>query len=497
MILLEFTEWLNEAISTGNIDRAAELITTYLVKHTPHLIFRMPGYEEFSNSKNRGFGIRLFYGNDDSIRFNWVHTNFSSAELDSVDVWEGGGGKDPTWHLEFDRELSLVTILPTIVQILTAPNIKPEDIIAIPDPFEPMRLEENISDDPFEIVINSLKAGEKVPLTALANKTATYKIIQYIREHYANLFAKDGRDTIFKGLHSDVEKIKAMRDTILHAVGAVKVKVVPGGTGEKYTGDTKFDAMDKEGLEHLAYEDQLKDLEGLIRLTIKGASNALFIAGRGGVGKTHTVEKVLSDAGLRDGDGYFKITGSASAGGIYRELFKHRNDLVLFDDADGALSDQDSRNLIKAATDTKKVRKLSWMKASKNLLDPDVITDADIEQGMLPTYYEFKGQIVFISNLAIDKLDPDKALRTRALMISIDPTDEEVLNFMRKICNGIPLDDGLILSDAERTEVVDLIGQNKNDLNIRKLIRGLNIRAGAAAAGVGGTEWQRLVKRYS
>lgn len=491
-MIVEFVEWLNEAISVGNTDRAAELIVSYLNKNTHHKFWRMPGHEEFSNSLNHGFGIRLFFGDNDSIRFNWQQAEFSSAELDSIDVWEGGESRDPSWHLKFDHELSLVTILPCVAQILSAPNIKEEDIIAIPDTFGSLM---EAQDDPFDQVIDCLKPGDIVPLTTLSAKTATYKIIQYIRDHYANLFAKDGRNTIFKGVHTDIEKIKSARSKILQAIGATNVKVSPGGSGEKYTGDTKYDAMDSKGLEHLAYEDQLKDLEGLIRLTIKGASNALFIAGRGGVGKTHTVEKVLSDAGLRDGDGYFKITGSASAGGMYRELFKHRNDLILFDDADGALSDQDSRNLIKAATDTKKVRKLSWMKASKNLIDPDIISDLDIEQGMLPTYYEFKGQIVFISNLTIDKLDPDKALRTRALMISIDPTDDEVLNFMRKICDGIPLDDGLVLDTDQRRQVVDLIGQNKNDLNIRKLIRGLNIRAGAAAAGV--QEWERMVRRYS
>jgi hypothetical protein len=491
-MILEFVEWLNEAISVGNTDRAADLIMGYLNKHTHHKFWRMSGVEEFQNSENHGFGLRFFYDHDSSIRFNWDKENISSAELDSIDVWEASGGKNPTWHLEFDHELSLATILPCIAQILSAPDIKAEDIIAIPDQYG--MLEEN-SDDPFDYVLEQLQPGEVVPLTQLASKSTHYKVVQYIRAHWANLFAKDGRNTIFKGIHSDLEKIRAEKQKILHAIGAVKVSVKPGGSNETYTGDTKYDAMDKEGLERLAYEDQLKDLEGLVRLTIKGAAKALFIAGRGGIGKTHTVEKVLADAGLRDGDGYYLITGSASATGIYRELFKHRNDLVVFDDCDGALADQDSRNIIKAATDTKKVRKISWIKGGKDLLDPDVITDADIEQGKKPTYYEFKGQIVFISNLSIDKLDPDKALRTRALMISIDPTDEEVLNFMRKICGGIPLDDGNELNQDQRNEVVDLIAKNKNELNIRKLIRGLNMRASAVVAGV--DNWQSMVTRYS
>ncbi len=212
---------------------------------------------------------------------------------------------------------------------------------------------------------------------------------------------------------------------------------------------------------------------------------------------THSVEKTLKELGLKDGEGMFKITGSASASGIYSMLFKHRKDVILFDDADGALADQDSRNLIKAATDTVKVRKLVWMKKAKNLMDPNVITDADIEDGFIPTHFEFEGKVIFISNLSINKLDPDGALRTRALMIAIDPTDEEVLNFMKKICLTMDLEDGLKLDDTKRLEVVDLIGQGESaSLNLRKLVRGLNIRAGLETAG-GDTNWQRLIKLYA
>jgi hypothetical protein len=177
-------------------------------------------------------------------------------------------------------------------------------------------------------------------------------------------------------------------------------------------------------------------------------------------------------------------------------LFQHRKEVVLFDDADGALADQDGRNLIKAATDTSKIRKLAWAKNAKNLIDSDEITDAQIDAGMLPTSYEFTGRVIFISNLSINKLDPDRALRTRALMISIDPTDEEVVEFMRKIVNRIPLEDNLSLDPEERTEVIGLIDAGaKEDLNIRKLVRSLNIRASAKAGGI--ASWQRLIKLYA
>ncbi|MGB9693458.1 MAG: hypothetical protein ACPLYF_01290, partial [Fervidobacterium sp.] len=282
-------------------------------------------------------------------------------------------------------------------------------------------------------------------------------------------------------------------DKILTKIGSTKMQVTRGGTGDTVKIDPKLQAIEDAGISKVAYEDQLKDLSGLIKLVVRGASNALFIAGRGGVGKTHTVESELAALGLRDGDGYFKNTGSASAIGIYKLLYKHRNEIILFDDSDGALADQDSRNIFKAATDTKKVRKLVWNKDSKNLVDPEYMDEDDETQ--IPKYFEFTGRIIFISNLSIDKLDPDGALRTRALMISIDPSDEEVINFMEKIVDSIPLEDGLELDSAARKEVVEQMRKStrKGDVSIRKLVRGLNMRAALGP----GDDWVRLVNLYA
>lgn len=220
-------------------------------------------------------------------------------------------------------------------------------------------------------------------------------------------------------------------------------------------------------------------------------------------GKTHTVEKVLHAAGLRDGKGYFKNTGSASAAGMYSLLFRYKDKIILFDDSDDALKDQESRNLIKAATDTKKSRKLVWNKMGKNVVDPDDdLTDEEIlDQNLIPRHFEFTGRIIFISNLSMDKLDPDGAIRTRSFMIDINPTEMEVYDFMEKIADDIKLEDGLSLSSAQRKNVVNLLrkGKSKQTANFRKLSRGLNMAAGAAAAGVSINEEDlaRMIATYA
>jgi hypothetical protein len=120
---------------------------------------------------------------------------------------------------------------------------------------------------------------------------------------------------------------------------------------------------------------------------------------------------------------------------------------------------------------------------------------------LIPRYFEFTGKIIFISNLNLDKLDPDGALRTRAFIINIDPTEVEIYDFMEKIVDGMELEDGLKLDSKSRLHVVDLLrkGKSKQSANLRKLSRGLNMAAGALAAGVtvSDDDLTRMISTYA
>jgi hypothetical protein len=212
---------------------------------------------------------------------------------------------------------------------------------------------------------------------------------------------------------------------------------------------------------------------------------------------THTVEETLQNLGLSDGDGYFKNTSSGSAAGLYKTLFMNRTGIVVLDDCDTIVSTQEGRNLLKAALDTKKKRKLVWAKAAAWLFDPadealmgDALdaVDSGMEPEKFPRYFDFEGRVILISNLSPDVLDPDGALATRGFIITLDPTKAEVFAFMRKIAPNIPIEGTLTLE--ERMAVVDLIEKQTGAVNIRKLVRGMNL----AASGT--PNWQRLVERY-
>lgn len=213
---------------------------------------------------------------------------------------------------------------------------------------------------------------------------------------------------------------------------------------------------------------------------------------------TFNVEKTLSEMGLEDGAGYFKNTSSGSPAGLYRTLFMNKTGIVVLDDCDTIVNTQEGRNLLKAALDTKKRRKIVWGKSSSWLFDPsdeyemeaaEQAVQAGEEPEKFPKYFDFEGRVILISNLSIDQLDPDGALSTRGFVLTLDPTKQEVAGYMKKILPNIPVEGTLSIEDREA--VLELIIKQEGSANIRKLVRGLNM----AASGV--PNWQRIVARYA
>lgn len=143
-------------------------------------------------------------------------------------------------------------------------------------------------------------------------------------------------------------------------------------------------------------DERFQVLEDLTKGAVKGDVKALIVSGPAGLGKSYTVEQVLESYDP-DGDRSTQIKGYARATGLMKQLYKHRNsgDVVVFDDADAIFYDDVSLNILKAATDSSQKRMISWMSEAK--FEDD---DGDI----IPRRFEFKGTIVFITNLDFDAM---------------------------------------------------------------------------------------------
>jgi hypothetical protein len=485
-------------ISGKNVSAALLKIVSYIERKLETKLIRIPGVEHFHNSDGSGYGHRyVFDGSVKCIRFNWDSASTANtATMTSIDIFNGK--RDPSFSVH-TKGISLVKALPMLVTILKSPSLGKRYCFPIEE-----------KDALAESVLYEAKRDDFTAEAALADflqKLAsgkTYTRSDFIGQYHivhAGIF-----DTVFKDFreHFKIEQkrvsleassqaqLTELKKSILDKAGVVEV--TSGGSDETYDATEGEEALE-DAEERVSFIDSLDHLEGLVTGIIKGAFNALFVAGKGGVGKTQTVERVLSAHGLSDGSGYFKNTGSASAVGIYTLLYQHRKDIILFDDCDGALADQDARNLIKSATDTKKKRKMVWNKKSSFIFNPD---EDDLEQyegdpDMAPKWFDFEGRIIFISNLPLKKLDPDGALRTRAFIINIDPTTEELFDYMQKILYDVRLEDGLSLTNKQRDEVMEVVksSKRKGDVSIRKLVRALNL----AASGAG--NWKQLVSLYA
>ncbi len=510
---MKFSQYLYEGIRAADFEKAVGTIVQYLEKQLGTM-YRYPQIEHYNGSQGQGIGLRYFLQDGSSLRFNWTSTA-SSSKLDSISVWNGS-----TRHPNFQirgigdvplGQLSLAKILPSLAQTIKNPKVGDVELSAqesaeVMDELDRQLLESVLNEDAFDDVIDALEQGAVSGYTFSKMGRNQERIFKEILAAHKDEFETkvDGAGRQRYTFTGDAGSIS--REEIVGTVVGNKQKstrlgltVIAGGD-EDTTTDSEDSAQRKfpAAPARVPYEEQLDDMKTIINAVVKGASNFAIILGAGGLGKTHTVEETLAELGLEDGNGYFKNTSSGSAAGLYKTLFMNRTGIVVLDDCDTIVATQEGRNLLKAALDTKKKRKLVWAKHASWLFDPandeemaaaeDSIAVGE-EPEMFPKYFDFEGRVIMISNLPAETLDPDGALATRGFIITLNPTVEEVFAFMRKIAPKIPVE-GRQLTDAERMEVVDLIQKQPGAANIRKLVRGLNM----CASGV--PNWQRIVERY-
>ncbi len=239
-------------------------------------------------------------------------------------------------------------------------------------------------------------------------------------------------------------------------------------------------------------DETLQDIYDIARKVAAGAFNSLMISGRAGTGKTFSVEKALKDEGLMEDDDYIMVSGAVSTIMMFKKMFQYRNKVLVFDDCDAVFRDENGRNILKAALDTKKVRRISYLKKSGLVFDPkDFEMDPEgefnmIENGMVPAYFDFAGRVIFISNLPKDKADPDGAIRSRSILMDVNPDDATL---MERIKTLLPYLDPKDMPLKDKEEIYEFM-KKANDVSMRTFVKA----AGLKQAGL--KNWERMTKRY-
>lgn len=199
---------------------------------------------------------------------------------------------------------------------------------------------------------------------------------------------------------------------------------VPSSVSVTTTTETDEEAMDR-------IATRFAVLDEMSAAAIEGQIRALIVSGPPGVGKSYGVESQLEKSSLFDVIAGNKIRfevvkGAMTALGLYAQLYKYsdRKNVLVFDDCDSAFSDELALNILKAALDSGKRRRIFWNSDSRLLRDEGI-----------PNSFEFKGSVIFITNLNFANVRSKKiadhleALQSRChyVDLSIDTERDKML----------------------------------------------------------------------
>jgi hypothetical protein len=225
--------------------------------------------------------------------------------------------------------------------------------------------------------------------------------------------------------------------------------------------------------------ERFEFVENLVQMIASGLQPSAVITGEGGLGKTYTVNKTLIASGLKDlselgaleegsvvrrTKAFVSIKGYSTPKGLYRTLYENKDSVIVFDDCDSILKDPVALNLLKSALDSYGKRIISWM-AEGFGRDDD-----------LPRSFEFKGRVIFISNLNQDKID--QAIRSRSMMVDLTMNEDQKIERMETIAKS---DEFLPEFTVEyKQDALDMFRSLKDDakeISLRTLISVTKIRA--------------------
>jgi hypothetical protein len=229
---------------------------------------------------------------------------------------------------------------------------------------------------------------------------------------------------------------------------------------------------DAETVERL--RERFTMLMDMTKAVKKGDVRAMIVSGPPGVGKSHGVEEVLDRYAMMESMGARKthevIKGAMSALGLYAKLYKMADEgnVVVFDDCDSIFADELSLNILKAALDSKKNRKIHWNTDSHKL-----------RQEGIPDCFTFKASAIFITNLKFDKVKGKlrehlAALESRChyMDLTIDTDREKMLRIRQVITDGML--DQYHFTDEVKEDIIDFVDINKNrlrELSLRSVLK--------------------------
>lgn len=236
--------------------------------------------------------------------------------------------------------------------------------------------------------------------------------------------------------------------------------------GEMFTETTApvVEETDEQVMERIG--ERFDIMDSMTGAIAEGIVRSMIVVGPPGVGKSFGVIKKLEEVNLFNAiQGqirYDVVKGATTALGLYAKLYEFSNagDVLVFDDCDSILMDELSLNILKAALDTSKSRKIFWNSDSRLLRNEGI-----------PNSFEFKGACIFITNINFASVRSAKirdhlsALESRSHYIDL------TMNSMRdrflrikQIAESGDLFKDYRFQNNESEEILDFMLTNQNRL---------------------------------
>ena len=251
---------------------------------------------------------------------------------------------------------------------------------------------------------------------------------------------------------------------------------------------------DEDAMNRIATRFEI--LDEMAAACIKGDIRAMIVSGPPGVGKSFGVEQQLDKASLFDKlsnkrQRYEVVKGAMTALGLYAQLYRYsdKGNVLVFDDCDSVFGDELSLNILKAALDSGKRRRICWNSDSRLLRDEGI-----------PNSFDFKGSAIFITNLKFENVKSKKlqdhleALESRCHFVdlTIDTERDKMLRIRqvnRDADGGLFKDYGFTNNEAE--QVFDFM--EKNIKRLRELSIRMALKIGDLVK-ISPNKWQALAE---